>query len=100
MSLAGVPFYWPGGVRREGGASLICCFCMERGKARADTANPYRGGVVRRGERECTKQQKLLGVEYRSGCAGGPARTSEEIPVMGMERRGRLICGLLARATR
>jgi hypothetical protein len=62
----GCPVYWPGGVRREGGASLICCFCMERGKARDDTANPYREGVVRRGERECTKQQKLLGVEYRS----------------------------------
>lgn len=34
----GCPVYWPGGVRREGGASLICGFCMERGKAGADSA--------------------------------------------------------------
>src|ERR1019366_7458961 len=32
--------------------------------------------------------------------AGGPARSSDETPVMGAERRGRLICGLLSRATR
>jgi hypothetical protein len=33
-----VPVYWPGGVRREGGASLICGYYMKRGKACADTA--------------------------------------------------------------
>ncbi len=32
-----VPAYWPGGARHEGGASPICGFCMERGKAGADT---------------------------------------------------------------
>src|SRR5437016_1264043 len=32
-----VPVYWPGGVRREGGASLICGYYTKRGKARADT---------------------------------------------------------------
>src|ERR687897_1965822 len=26
-------------------------------------------------------------------CAGGPARSSAEAPVMGVERRGRVICG-------
>jgi hypothetical protein len=31
--------------------------------------------------------------------AGGPARSSDEAPVMGVERRGRLIYGLFARAT-
>jgi hypothetical protein len=35
-----VPVYWPGGVRYVGGASLICGFCMERGKAGADTGIP------------------------------------------------------------
>src|SRR3954452_3865301 len=32
------PAYWPGGVRREGGASLVCGFYMERGKVRVDAA--------------------------------------------------------------
>jgi len=34
----GSPVYWPGGVRHGGGASPVCGFCMERGKADADTA--------------------------------------------------------------
>src|SRR6266536_6230524 len=53
-----VPVYWPGGVRREGGASLICGYYTKRGKACADTvlASCKRGGVC---ERECVKQQKL-----------------------------------------
>src|SRR6266567_1350877 len=34
----GCPVYWPGGVRCEGGASLICGFCMELGKAGVDSA--------------------------------------------------------------
>jgi len=56
-----VPADWSGGVRHEGDASLVCCGCMERGKARPDTT--ARAG----GERETTKQQKLRGVEYRCG---------------------------------
>jgi hypothetical protein len=32
----GYPVYWPGGVRHEGGASLFCGFCTERGKAGSD----------------------------------------------------------------
>jgi hypothetical protein len=51
-----VPVYWPGGVRREGGVSLICGYYTKRGKARADTA-PV--AARRRGERECVEQQKL-----------------------------------------
>jgi hypothetical protein len=31
-----VPVCWPGGVRHEGDASLICGFCTEREKARLD----------------------------------------------------------------
>jgi hypothetical protein len=33
-----VPADWPGGVGHGGGASPVCGFCMERGKADADTA--------------------------------------------------------------
>ena len=61
MSLAGA-VYWPGGARHGGGASLVCGFHAERGKAAADTAS-----------------------------AGGPARSSGEAPVIGAGRRGRLI---------
>ena len=47
--------------------SLVCCFCTERGKAGADTANPYRDRVVRRGDRERAGRLKPLGAEYRRG---------------------------------
>ena len=49
-----MPADWPGGVRHEGDASLVCCGCMERGKARCDTDDPL-GDV----KREITKQQEL-----------------------------------------
>src|SRR6185312_1501731 len=44
-----VPVYWPGGARHGGGASLVCGFHAERGKAGADTARLSRegGGRVR-----------------------------------------------------
>jgi hypothetical protein len=52
-----VPVYWPGGVRREDGASLICGYYTKRGKARADAVlAPCKAGGR---ERECAKQQKL-----------------------------------------
>ena len=34
-----------------------------------------------------------MGVSTVAGSAGGPARSSGEAPVMGVERRGRVICG-------
>ena len=45
-----MPVYWPGGVRYVGGASLICGFCAERGKADADTGAPFivKGGTERK----------------------------------------------------
>jgi hypothetical protein len=39
-----VPADWPGGVRHEGDASLVCGFCVERGKACPDMAIRPRGG--------------------------------------------------------
>src|ERR687894_375920 len=84
------PAYWPGGVRYVGGASLICGFCMERGKASTDTGIPAslwarmpRGRAVSGRNREPLSTDAVL--------AGGPARSSAEAPVMGVERRGRLI---------
>jgi hypothetical protein len=50
--------YWPGGVRCEGGASLVCGCYTERGKACADTVICCPKRVVG-GERECVEQQKL-----------------------------------------
>lgn len=42
------------------------------------------------GERE--QLARGAGVSTVAGLAGGPARSSEEVSVMGMERRGRVIC--------
>jgi hypothetical protein len=44
-----VPVYWPGGVRREDGASLICGYYTKRGKACADTVLAPRKGAGPRG---------------------------------------------------
>jgi len=63
--------------------SLVCCFRVEREKARPETS--ARQG----GERERPKRRKPQGIEYRRGWrAGGLARSSGEAPVMGVERRG------------
>ena len=62
---------------------------MEREKAGCDTA---RSGL-RAGERE--KPVRCMGVSTVAGSAGGPTRSSGEAPVMGVERRGRVICGCI-----
>ena len=61
------PVYWPGGARHEGGASPVCGFCTERGKAGADTAACVSGW--REGAR-CTAETG--GAEY---CRGTRWRT-------------------------
>lgn len=38
MSLAGVPLFWPGGVRHADDVSLVCGFRVEQGKVRSDIA--------------------------------------------------------------
>ena len=68
--------------------SPVCGFCMEREKARSDTA---RSGCP--GGREGVARARAAGVSTVAGRAGGPARSSGEAPVMGVERRGRVICG-------
>ena len=69
ISLAGVPFYWPGGVRHIGGASLFCGFCTERRKAGSDNALAAAafGWWPAGGERESAGRQKSRGTEYRCG---------------------------------
>ena len=42
-------------------------------------------------ERECAEQQNCEASSTDAGCAGGPARSSGETLVMGVERRGRTI---------
>ncbi len=65
------------------------------GKARADTAPREVAGA--RGSVPSGRNREALSTV--AARAGGPARSSGEVPVMGAERRGRLICGLFARAT-
>ena len=50
-----VPVYWPGGVRRKGGASLICGYYTKRGKACADTVLAPRTGWAREGARQAAE---------------------------------------------
>ena len=67
---------WPGGVRHVGDVSPICCSCMERGKACPDTAVR----LVAEGEREPAKRLNRKAVSTVAGRAGGPARSSYEVP--------------------
>jgi RNA-directed DNA polymerase len=70
---------------------------MERGKAGADTAGPAPGAWG--GKRERAGRLKPEALSTVAVPAGGPARSSGEAPVIGVERRGRLIDGVFARAT-
>ena len=59
----GCPCFWPGGVRYVGDVSSVCCFWLERGKARPDTA--VHDCVD--GEREPAERLNRQGSEYRRG---------------------------------
>src|SRR5436189_4373947 len=50
-----VPVYWPDGARHGGGASLVCGFHVERGKAGADTACSPPGVGAREGARRAAE---------------------------------------------
>ena len=65
--------------------SLICGFRMERGKACPDTDT----GEGARGSASGSGNCEALSTD--AGRAGGPACSSDETPVMGVERRGRTI---------
>jgi hypothetical protein len=87
----------PGGVRREGGASPFCGSCTERGKAGADTATACCEAWGDERERVVRRNPETLSTVAAS--AGGPARSSGEAPVMGVERRAGSSMDLFARAT-
>ena len=72
--------------------SLVCGSCRERGKARLDTVRRIRFSAYRFRRREGVAGL-WPGVSTVAGRADGPARSSGEAPVMGVERRGRVICG-------
>jgi len=66
---------------------------VEREKACPETATRQQGG-----ERECRAAGNVAGrgdVSTVAGHAGGPARSSEELPVMGGERRSRVVRGCI-----
>ena len=71
---------------------------MERGKAGADTiAGRTRVRCVVRGSASTGENREVLSTVVVS--AGGPVRSSGELPVMGGERRDRVIYEVFARAT-
>src|SRR5664279_2547398 len=77
MSLAGAAG-WPGDVRHGGGASPVCGFCTEHGKASADTALLRRGGVRGvRGSAPSGGNREVPSTD--AALAGGPARRSAGI---------------------
>ena len=87
----GCPVYWPGGARHEGGASLFCGFCTERGKAGSDNGACwlFLGQQAARGRALGDRNREAQSTDAEF--AGGPARSSGDAPVTGAERRGRLI---------
>jgi hypothetical protein len=73
---------------------LVCCSCMERGKARPDTAAGHGG------KREHLKRLNRKGLSTVAGRVGGPVRSSDEASVTGVERRGRVIRGYVCLVNR
>ena len=70
----GCPDYWPGGVWRRGGVSLVCGSCTEREKASVDTATRVSPEVAR----GSVPRQKPEALSTDAALAGGPARSSRE----------------------
>src|SRR3954452_9424923 len=72
---------------------------MGRGKAEVNTTREPGSGfrVVVRGSASTGENRKMLSTVVAS--AGGPARSSDEPPVMGGGRRGRVIYEVFTRAT-
>src|SRR6266404_2007825 len=95
MSLADTPFTGQAvpGVQVARAWSAACV--RNEGKARAGTAPREEAGARGSAPSGCNREA-LSTVAAR---AGGPARSSAEVPVTGAERRGRLIWTLFARAT-
>ena len=77
----------------DGGASVIWALVRNGGTCRPDgTAGQWRWLGLRLGVRsENPKQLICEGESSDAGRRGGPSRSSGEGPVMGLERRGRVV---------
>lgn len=75
----GRPDFCPDGIRHEGGVTLDQAFVWNAGTCRSDAKEEARVGGPYEGE--------STDAEHR----GGAARSSVEGPVMGLERRGRVV---------
>ena len=75
----GYPAYCPGGIRHEGGVTLVQARMRNMGTCRPDV----KGGIQVGGPHEDESTD--------AGHRGGAARSSDEGPVMGPERRGGVI---------
>ena len=76
----GRPDFCPGGIRHEGGVTLIQASMWNAGTCRPDVKGEIQAGGPC--EDESTD----------AGHRGGPTRISVEVSVMEMERRGWIIC--------
>lgn len=82
---------WVSGM--DGGASVIWALVWNSGTCRPDgMAGQWRGVGLRPVVwSENPKQQICEGESSDAGHRGGPSRSSGEGPVMGLERRGRVV---------
>ena len=71
-----VPVYWPTGLRHRDGETAIWALVRNVGTCRGDAKGAWQAGST------C----KSLSTEALH--TGGSPRSSDEIPVMGVERRG------------
>ena len=82
----------------DGGVSVIWALVRNSGTCRPDgTAGQWSSGVLRLVVwSENPKQLICEGESSDAGHRGGPSRSSDEGPVMGLERRGRIVLASLA----
>jgi len=82
----------------DGGVSVIWALVRNSGTCRPDGAVvQWRGCGLRSVVwSENPKQQICEGESSDAGHRGGPSRSSDEGPVMGLERRGRVVLACLA----
>ncbi len=71
--------YWPGGVRHEGGVTWTQALGWNLGTCRLDGKGETQVGGPHEGESTDARHR------------GGVTRSSEEGPVMGLERRGDIV---------
>jgi len=82
----------------DGGASVVWALVRNSGTCRPDgTVGQWSGPGLRSVVwSENSEQQICEGESSDAGHRGGPDRSSDEGPVMGLERRGRVVLASLA----